>query len=982
MLEDGVFGSTPLWRRQRLRPIVLAVFAYRYDTEFVPELLQNIAPMVDGWVALDDRKSPEPFSSEPARRRILISRAKELGATWVLAIDPDERIEHGGAARIRSLTAERNRIVWEFSLREMFTASSYRVDGIWGSKMQGRLFPIFDGPLCSEQPLHGPWCVAPPGYSILSAGLNLYHLKMMSRHERGARRDLYSYLDPDNLCQPAGYDYLIDETGAVFEQIPFDRDFFPAHRGPYQASVVDKRQCSGEQSGATISQTALCGAVYPVSGTTTTSQLGQLRISVGDKAQRESPLAVVVIGLCAPKSLLNAVHSLLDQEPAPEIVVVNSGGGAVAEVLGESVRSIVLVEVSHRVHVGAARNMGIQVSRAPFVAFLAADCLAAPGWVRTRLQAHLEGECAVGSAVDNDKPCNPFAWAAHLMTFGHRMGGLKSAGAAAYGASYDRTLFDKYGLFSEAMIVGEDSEFHSRFRRYHSVLLHNAIRTIHSNPDNPISFFKDQFWRGRRGRHVADFFGTNFSLGYVLLATAQRIARAVRSSLFCVQGRQRLPAIGSWLLLPLAGTFYLAGMATSYLSAKKSDRLFQNAIKLLLLGQPAASAGVLKQAIALRPGTARYHSALGSVLGELEKYEESVRELYFSRDLDRQRFFDLLPQNKPRHSVQTDADPAGPLLHLQLIVLSDSSPLELAQFLRAVQFQRSTVNRLDVFVIEAREHGNSSEQMRQVRQTYAELARFVSSEELAGILMNEVSGSRASDRCFLVVSSGSCVPPRDWLAVLKAHIGCHPEVEVFYGSCVHSKSERAGFIERFCEQFGFFPQTPELGAIRYFGIAVNWACDKSLLIRDGRLTNHPRKALSVWTLAHCALKAGGSSLFAPDWQTSFPMDSTVLKLLKRTYRDAYVGAERLKVAHAKQVAQKSCGAPRLHGAAAAGWRFAIEHFSLWRFTNPSMILYLPTLVVLFLVGYARQLGRIAGLRARREPIETFASLDFHGPELA
>src|SRR5262249_12788855 len=152
------------------------------------------------------------------------------GATWVLAIDPDERIELAGATRIRNLTGERQRVIWQFNLREMFTASSYRVDGIWGSKMQGRLFPIFDGPLCSEQPLHGAWCTAPANYSIVPAGLNLYHLKLISHTRRLARRDLYHRLDPNRLYQKGGYDYLTDLTNAKYEPIAPARDFFPAHR--------------------------------------------------------------------------------------------------------------------------------------------------------------------------------------------------------------------------------------------------------------------------------------------------------------------------------------------------------------------------------------------------------------------------------------------------------------------------------------------------------------------------------------------------------------------------------------------------------------------------------------------------------------------------------------------------------------------------------------------------------------------------------
>src|SRR5712691_11110506 len=579
MLDHHLFGAVRSSRRQ-LRPMVLAIFSYRYDAELVPDLLANIEPVVDGWVAFDDREASDLFSSEPRRRRLLIQRAKELGATWVLAIDPDERIERGAATRIRGLTSERQRIIWEFNLREMFTAATYRVDGIWGSKMQGRLFPTFDGPLCSDRPLHGAWCVAPAGYSILAAGLNLYHLKMLSSERRQTRRDLYRYLDPIHRYQTAGYDYLVDETGAEFEQIPPARDFFPAHREPahsniYMADVRHKVDDSGSCAPATIgSHGGTSGSVHRAQGTVTESQLGQLRISVGEHVRHYSKLAVVVIGLRAPKSLFDAVRSLVLQDIPSEIIVVNSGGGDVSDVLGEYLRSVVLVELSDPVFVGAARNVGIQVSRAPFVAFLAGDCGAAHGWVAERTKAHMDGECAVACVVENDKPRNPFAWAAHLTTYGHRTSASSSEGGA-YGASYDRDLFDKYGYFCETMIIGEDSDFHSRFKQSDTVCLHASIRTIHCNPAGPKSCLQDQLHRGMRGRYLADFFRVDFTLGYIGSATVRRVVHAIRLSATRLRRQERLWAITSWPLLPIGALFYLIGMTVSYVKVTAAERCFR-----------------------------------------------------------------------------------------------------------------------------------------------------------------------------------------------------------------------------------------------------------------------------------------------------------------------------------------------------------------------------------------------------------------------
>jgi glycosyltransferase involved in cell wall biosynthesis len=959
MLEHRLFGSTPIWRRRhRLRPMVLAVFSYRYDEELVPDLLANIEPVVDGWVAFDDRRADELFSSEPQRRRLLIERARELGATWVLAVDPDERIERDCATRIRSLSGERERVVWEFNLREMFTASSYRVDGLWGQKNRGRLFPVFDGPLCAEQPLHGAWCVAPAGYSVLAAGLNLYHLKMLSYDSRLARRDLYQYLDPGNLYQEAGYDYLIDENGAAFERIQPGRDFFPAHRDTGQVYMADIARTT-----PTATSELPCVTRGPEAGPASVSQLGQLRISIGERVRRDSRLAVIVIGLSAPKSLFDAVRSLVLQDTLSEIIVVNSGGGDVSGVLGEYLPHVVLVELAEPVFVGAARNKGIQVSCAPFVAFLAGDCTAAPGWVAERMLAHMQGECAVGSFVDNDKSRNPFAWAAHLMTYGHRMVGVTDdeAHSAAYGASYDRTLFDKYGYFSEAMAVGEDSEFHSRFRRSDSVGLNNSVRTIHCNPGGPVSFLKDQFRRGQRGRYLADFFRTDFTIAYIALVTIRRVLRSLRLSLTLLRGTERLAAVAAWPLLPIGAIFYCWGMITSHMKASVAEHFYRKAARLALLGRLEAAVGLLRRAVGLRPVTARYHLMLGALLKQSGKYDSSARELYTSWDIERRSIVELYCDSDRTNAAAAKAEPIADPICLQVIVFSDSSDVQLAEFLTAVNVQGSPSGKLETFVVTARDSRGISKSMHQVRQTYGDFATFVSPEVLLKALSDENSRLDTPSRSFVVVSSSSCIPPPDWLAVLRAYIVTYPEIGVFHGNCLPQDVERAGFIERMNYDLGLFPRTLDCGGIIRFAHAGNWACDRSLLIGPGGLT-HDMKTLGFWTLTQRAMKAGASGMYASEWQSRFRIDSSLVKLLRRFYHDGYYGAKHVMMTKDRKLASGFSSVGGFDGLTKAAWKFALDRFKSWRFADRSFLLHAPAFLLLLSVGLAHQAGWLAGLK--------------------
>jgi hypothetical protein len=215
------------WRRRRQ---VLAIFSFRYDAHLVPDLLANLEPIVDGWVAWDDRGSSEPFSDEWQRLRALVEEAKRLGAHWVLAVDPDERLEAAVAKGIGRLLARRRPTIWSFQLREMFTPTAYRVDGIWGGRLRNRLFPVHVDLRFDEAALHAKRVPLNRGFRQRNSGFNLYHLRMISPERRRLRRDLNKVLDPAARFQDVGYDYLAEDAGAVLEEIPRGREYFPPHR--------------------------------------------------------------------------------------------------------------------------------------------------------------------------------------------------------------------------------------------------------------------------------------------------------------------------------------------------------------------------------------------------------------------------------------------------------------------------------------------------------------------------------------------------------------------------------------------------------------------------------------------------------------------------------------------------------------------------------------------------------------------------------
>lgn len=213
-------------------------------------------------------------------------------------------------------------------------------------------------------------------------------------------------------------------------------------------------------------------------------------------------LATIVIGYRAPADLVGAVRSLLDQSEPTEILVVNSGGGDIATLLAGARISVPTLGFGERLRVGAARNAGIGATSAPYVAFLASDCRARPGWVAARLARHRSGERAVASAVVNSRPDSLIATAAHVSLFMRRLPGLPADMALRFGVSFDRRLFDEYGLFDETLETNEDTEYMRRLPEALRPCWEPAVLTEHRNETRFFAYLADQYRRGRR--HGAD----------------------------------------------------------------------------------------------------------------------------------------------------------------------------------------------------------------------------------------------------------------------------------------------------------------------------------------------------------------------------------------------------------------------------------------------------------------------------------------------
>lgn len=274
-------------------------------------------------------------------------------------------------------------------------------------------------------------------------------------------------------------------------------------------------------------------------------------------------LACAVLAIGAPPELTAAVRSLLGQGQPVEVVVVSSGqetasGAAAARLAAEGLGGVPVIERSERLLPGAARNLGIAATRAPFLAFLAADCWAEPGWVKARLRAHRAGAAAVASAVTNPYRRSLSAWASYIALFSRRMPGAAPAAALRYGVSYSRDLFGRYGLFREDLRGGEDTDFHQRLAGEVEVAWEPAVRTAHRHPRRLATLLRDQYRRGARSaRAWARLQGPGPR--HIAVNALRRLPSDVRLAWSHAEAGDRLWIAAAGLVLPAAALAYSAG---------------------------------------------------------------------------------------------------------------------------------------------------------------------------------------------------------------------------------------------------------------------------------------------------------------------------------------------------------------------------------------------------------------------------------------
>jgi peptidoglycan-N-acetylglucosamine deacetylase len=215
-------------------------------------------------------------------------------------------------------------------------------------------------------------------------------------------------------------------------------------------------------------------------------------------------ISVVIFAYCAASTILEVLEALAKQEfdECFEVILATSGSDSTAELVRQRFPEVRVFESPTRLFAGGARNLGASKARGEIIAFLEADMVPRPGWIKNRVRAHRDGHEAVAGALGIRPSDTTASRSTTYLVFGHRLERSVSGPSTrlrAFGLSFTRDLLDRAGPFDESLQINEDTEVAQRSIELGVVpWFEPSICAEHIGPHTLRDLLADQFVRGRR----------------------------------------------------------------------------------------------------------------------------------------------------------------------------------------------------------------------------------------------------------------------------------------------------------------------------------------------------------------------------------------------------------------------------------------------------------------------------------------------------
>jgi GT2 family glycosyltransferase len=199
-------------------------------------------------------------------------------------------------------------------------------------------------------------------------------------------------------------------------------------------------------------------------------------------------VSVIVPCYNSQRTIRACLKAVINQQASIsfDITVVDSSTDDTPNIVSREFPSVRLIHIEQRTFAGAARNLGIRATQAPFCLMIDSDCIANSDVIERVARRHSEGEyAAVGGSIGNGTPKSLSGLIGYLIEFKEFMPGTPERlerSIATANLAYRREVLERHGGFDEEMEFAEDIllnwKLHSAGER---ILFDPTIEVTHLN---------------------------------------------------------------------------------------------------------------------------------------------------------------------------------------------------------------------------------------------------------------------------------------------------------------------------------------------------------------------------------------------------------------------------------------------------------------------------------------------------------------------
>ena len=221
-------------------------------------------------------------------------------------------------------------------------------------------------------------------------------------------------------------------------------------------------------------------------------------------------VSVVIPSYNSRRTIDSCLKALLKQTSLGrvEIILVDSSNDGTDELVRKNFSKVRLIRLPSPTPQGKARNAGVRVAQGEVVAFIDADCSAAPDWLEKHLAAQRRYPL-VGGSIGNSRWYSLIGWAAYFLEFSgyspsSRQGPANCIISGNFSAK--KSILEKHP-FPEELWRGEDIAFLGSLAGKYELYYLGSARVDHDHPYRLGEFFRKQKRNGESAAVVWKMIG-------------------------------------------------------------------------------------------------------------------------------------------------------------------------------------------------------------------------------------------------------------------------------------------------------------------------------------------------------------------------------------------------------------------------------------------------------------------------------------------